>query len=260
MTVIPLNVHFGTEAYRDGVEISGDEFYNRLVSSPRLPTTSQPSVGDFLQLYQELGQTTDELVSVHISTKLSGTLNSATQAREQYDGPCRIEVVDSQQACMGLGLVATAAARAASRGASAEEVVQEVHRAIPQVEFFGLLDTLEYLEKGGRIGKAQAFVGSLLRVKPILGVIDGECHPVERARTRGKGIDRLCELVQEHMPMEDLAVVHTTTPEEAQELANRLQPYLPEGEVLISQVGPVVGTYLGPRALGVALRGRDASR
>jgi DegV family protein with EDD domain len=139
-------------------------------------------------------------------------------------------------------------------------VVEEVQRAILSVEFFGLLDTLEYLEKGGRIGRAQAFVGSLLRVKPILGVIDGEAHPVERARTRGKGIDRLCELVQEHMPLEDLAVVHTTTHEEAREFAQRLRPYLPRGEVLISQVGPVVGTYLGPRVLGVALRGRYPSR
>lgn len=254
ITVIPLNVLFGTEVYRDGVDISGDEFYQKLMASPRLPTTSQPSVGSFLELYQELGQTADEVVSVHISSKLSGTLNSAAQAREQYRGACRIEVVDSQQACMGLGLVAVAASRAAQQGASLDEVVRETHQAISQVRFFGLLDTLEYLEKGGRIGKAQAFVGSLLHIKPLLMIRDGECQPMERARTRGKGRERICELAQEHMPLGDLAVVYTTMREEAEALAQRLQPCLPEAEVILSQIGPVVGTYLGPGVLGVALR------
>lgn len=254
ITVVPLNVHFGTEVYRDGVEILPDEFYRRLATTPRLPTTSQPTVGDFLQSYQELSQTTDEIVSIHISAKLSGTLNSANQAREQYRGDCRIEIVDSQQASLGLGMVALAANQAAQRGASMEEVVKEAQQATPRVRFFGLLDTLEYLEKGGRIGKAQAFVGSLLRVKPLLIVRDGEVHPLERARTRARGIERLYELAQEHMPLEDLAVVYSTTPDEAQTLAQRLKPFLPDGEVFLSQVGPVVGTYLGPGVLGIALR------
>ncbi|MBF8267182.1 MAG: Fatty acid-binding protein DegV [Dehalococcoidia bacterium] len=258
IAVIPLNVLFGTQVYRDGVDISGNEFYQRLMASPRLPTTSQPSVGSFLELYQELGETTDQVISVHISSKLSGTLNSATLAREQYRGACRIEIVDSQQACMGLGLIAVAAARAARQGASLDEVVKETQRAIHQVRFFGLLDTLEYLEKGGRIGKAQAFVGSLLHIKPILMVRDGECQPLERARTRGKGIERLCELAQEHMPLEDLAVVYTTTREEAEALARRLQPCLPKAEVILSQVGLVVGTYLGPGVMGIALRRETA--
>ena len=258
ITVVPLNVHFGTEVYRDGVEIFPDEFYKRLVTSTRLPTTSHPTVGDFLQSYQELGQTNDEIVSVHISAKLSGTLNSANQAREQYQGECHIEIVDSQQGSLGLGMVAIAANLAAQRGASIDEVVIETQQAIPKVRFFGLLDTLEYLQKGGRIGKAQAFVGSLLRIKPILVVRDGEAHPLERARTSAKGIDRLCELVQEHMPLADLAVVYTTTPDDAQALAQRLKPLLPNGEVFLSQIGPVVGTYLGPGVLGVALRGEAA--
>jgi DegV family protein with EDD domain len=258
ITVVPLNVHFGTEVFRDGVEISTDEFYQRLVTSPRLPSTSQPTVGDFMQTYQELGETTDEIVSIHISAKLSGTLNSANQAREQYEGAARIEIVDSQQGSLGLGMVAVAASRAAQQGSSLDDVVKEAESAIPRVQFFGLLDTLEYLEKGGRIGKAQAFVGSLLRIKPLLVVRDGEVHPLERARTRGKGIERLCELAQEHMPLEDLAVVYSTTPDDAQALAQRLKPFLPDGEVFVSQVGPVVGTYLGPGVLGVALRRQAA--
>ncbi|MFH1560297.1 MAG: DegV family protein [Chloroflexota bacterium] len=260
ITVVPLNVHFGTEVYRDGVEILPDEFYRRLATSARLPTTSQPTVGDFLRSYQELAETTDEIVSIHISAKLSGTLNSANQAREQYQGECRIEIVDSQQGSLGLGMVAIAANQAAQRGASVDEVVEAAQLAIPRVLFFGLVDTLECLEKGGRIGKAQAFIGSLLRIKPLLIVRDGECHPLGRARTRAKGIERLCELVQEHMPLEDLAVVYTTTPDDAQALAQRLRPFLPDGEVFLSQIGPVVGTYLGPGALGIALRGEATGK
>ena len=254
ITVVPLNVHFGTEVYRDGVEITADEFYRRLVIASRLPTTSQPTPGDFLSAYDEMGQTTDEILSVHISAKLSGTMNSATQALEEYGGECRIEIIDSSQGSMGLGMLAIAAAEAARRGDNLDDVVTETRATIPKVGFIGLLDTLEYLEKGGRIGKAQAFMGSLLRIKPLLTIRDGEAHPLERARTRAKGVDRMCELVQEQMPLKDLAVVYTTTPDEALALAQRLQSYLPQGEVILSQVGPVVGTYLGPGVLGVALR------
>ena len=254
ITVVPLNVHFGTEVYRDGVEITADEFYRRLVTASRLPTTSQPTPGDFLSAYDEMGQTTDEILSVHISAKLSGTMNSATQAREEYGGESRIEIIDSLQGSMGLGMLAIAAAEAARRGGSLDDVVTETRAAIPKVGFMGLVDTLEYLEKGGRIGKAQAFVGSLLRIKPLLTIRDGEAHPLERARTRAKGVDRMCELVQAEMPLKDLAVVYTTTPDEARALAQRLQSFLPQGEVILSQVGPVVGTYLGPGVLGVAFR------
>ena len=254
ITVVPLNVHFGTEVYRDGVEITADEFYRRLVTASRLPTTSQPTPGDFLSAYDEMGQTTDEIISVHISAKLSGTMNSATQAREEYGGESRIEIIDSLQGSMGLGMLAIAAAEAARRGGSLDDVVTETRAALPNVGFIGLVDTLEYLEKGGRIGKAQAFVGSLLRIKPLLTIRDGEAHPLERARTRAKGVDRICELVQTEMPLKDLAVVYTTTPDEARALAQRLQSFLPQGEVILSQVGPVVGTYLGPGVLGVAFR------
>ncbi len=254
ITVVPLNVHFGTEVYRDGVEITADEFYRRLVTASRLPTTSQPTPGDFLSAYDEMGQTTDEILSVHISAKLSGTMNSATQALEEYGGACRIEIIDSLQGSMGLGMLAIAAAEAARRGDSLDDVVTETRATISKVGFIGLLDTLEYLEKGGRIGKAQAFMGSLLRIKPLLTIRDGEAHPLERARTRAKGVDRMCELVQAEMPLKDLAVVYTTTPDEARALAQRLQPHLPQGEVILSQVGPVVGTYLGPGVLGVAFR------
>lgn len=255
ISVVPLNVHFGTETYRDGVELSPDAFYDRLVKGGRIPSTSQPTVGDFLQSYQELGETTDSIASIHISAKLSGTLNSANQAREQYQGAANIATLDSRQASMGLGLVALAAARAAQAGASLDEVMKAAEDAIPQVHFFGLLDTLTYLEKGGRIGKAHAFVGSLLQIKPVLVIREGEVQALGRVRTKAKGVDRICELVEESMPLEDLSVVYTTSQYEAHALAQRLGPMLPDGQVFISRMGPVVGTYAGPGALGVALRG-----
>jgi DegV family protein with EDD domain len=253
ITVVPLNVHFGTEVFRDSIEISPDEFYKRLASSPKLPTTSQPTVGDFLDVYQELSKATDEIVSIHVSGKLSGTLNSANQAKGQYTGNARIEVVDSEHVSMGLGMVAIAASKAAQGGASIEDVVKEAKQTIPKVQFVGLVDTLEYLEKGGRIGKAQALVGSILRLKPLLTVKDGEVHPLEKIRTRSKGIDRLCDIVKEHAPLESLAVVYTTTPDDAAQLADRLRPLVPSGDIPISQVGPVVGTHAGPGVLGISL-------
>ncbi|MEE2881277.1 MAG: DegV family protein [Chloroflexota bacterium] len=253
ITVVPLNVHFGTEVFRDSIEISPDEFYKRLASSPKLPTTSQPTVGDFLEVYQELSNTTDEIVSIHVSDKLSGTLNSANQAKGQYTGKARIEIVDSEHVSMGLGMVAIAASKAAQGGASIEDVVKEAKQTISKVQFVGLVDTLEYLEKGGRIGKAQALVGSILRLKPLLTVKNGEVHPLEKIRTRSKGIDRLCDIVKEHAPLESLAVVYTTTPDDAAQLADRLRPLVPSGDIPISQVGPVVGTHAGPGVLGISL-------
>ena len=253
ITVVPLNVHFGTEVFRDSIEISPDEFYKRLASSPKLPTTSQPTVGDFLEVYQELSNTTDEIVTIHVSDKLSGTLNSANQAKGQYTGKARIEIVDSEHVSMGLGMVAIAASKAAQGGASIEDVVKEAKQTISKVQFVGLVDTLEYLEKGGRIGKAQALVGSILRLKPLLTVKNGEVHPLEKIRTRSKGIDRLCDIVKEHAPLESLAVVYTTTPDDAAQLADRLRPLVPSGDIPISQVGPVVGTHAGPGVLGISL-------
>ena len=148
ITVVPLNVHFGTEVYRDGVDISPDQFYARLVSSPTLPTTSQPSVGDFLQTYEALSENEDQVVSVHVSAKLSGTLNSAVQAVQQVRGTTRVETVDSLQGSLGLGLVAIAAGRAAQSGADMDEVLRATRDAMVRARFFGLLDTLKVPGEG----------------------------------------------------------------------------------------------------------------
>jgi DegV family protein with EDD domain len=250
--VVPLTVHFGTEVLHDGVDITPNEFYRRLELASVLPTTSQPTVGDFLNSYQESGASGAGIVSIHISGKLSGTLNSANQAKEQYTGPSQIVTVDSKLGSIALGLVAIAASEAASEGHATEKVAEIARETSNRTGFFVLLDTLEYLEKGGRIGKAQAFVGSLLRVKPILTAKDGAVHPLERARSRSKGIERLFDLVNENAPLARLGVVYSTTPDEANDLADRLKSLSPDGNVLLSQIGPVVGTHLGPGVIGVA--------
>ena len=256
ITVVPLSIHFGTETYQDSVDISHDEFYQRLVSSPRLPTTSQPSVGDFVEVYQRFAQESEGIISIHISSRISGTYNSAIQAREEAKSDCPIEVIDTLQASMGLGMIALAVAEAVQEGADLAQAKEVADSAIPRAHYYGLVDTLDYLEKGGRIGKAQALVGSLLRIKPLLTIRDGEAHPLARARTRAKGIDRLCELSEELAPLEDLCVLHSTTPDEAESLAQRLKHLVPHKEVIMARTGPVVGTYLGPGMLGIALRHR----
>ena len=254
ITIVPCYVTFGTEDYKDGVDIQADEFYKRLVGGPVLPKTSQPSPGDLIEVYDRLGEDADGIVSIHVSAKLSATYNSAEQAKAQSSADCPIEVVDSAQACMGFGVIAIAAAREASKGSSVEKVAEVARDAAGRSELFFLVNTLEYLEKGGRIGKARAMLGSVLRIKPMLTVTDGEVHELGKVRTFAKGIARLQQVTRSHAPLASLWVLHTTTPDLAGEIAASMADLLPEGqEPLIARPGPTVGTYVGPGVLGVAL-------
>ncbi len=253
ITVVPLNIHFEDEVYKDGVDITEDDFYKRLMASAKLPTTSQPSVGDFLQVYQELSGNGHEIVSIHISAKLSGTYNSAAQAREALGNGTRVHIIDSGQVSMGLGLIATEAAHMVQAGASCQQVIDGVERCLPHTYVFALLDTLEYLQKGGRIGKAGAFLGSLLSIKPIITCKEGEIHPVERVRTRVKGIAKLQEIARTLAPLKRLGLIHSTTPEDAEALAQSFSDLISSDEMIVSRFGPVLGTYTGPGALGVAV-------
>ena len=255
ITVLPCYVIFDEHIYRDGAEISSDDFYLRLIASPRLPTTAQPSVADFQSVYNDLLDQGHEIVSVHISGKLSGTLNSAHQARAALgdEAAARIEIVDSQLASIGLGLVVLAAAGQANDADSHQQLAEQVRQDIPLAHCYFMVDTLEYLQKGGRIGKAQAFIGSILNVKPILSLRDGEAHPVERPRNRERGLRRLVELTLQWSPLQQLAVIHSTEPEQAENLAGHLSGLLPPEQVVTARFGPTLGTYLGPKALGVAM-------
>ncbi|MBM3940185.1 MAG: DegV family protein [SAR202 cluster bacterium] len=252
ITVVPLNVHFGAETLRDGVDITPDAFFQRLPGSRVLPKTSQPSVAAFGDVYGRLLNEGHEIVSVHISEKLSGTMNSARQAAQEAKSD-RIEVVDTQGASLWVGLVALEAARAAEAGGTREEVARVAREASFKVRLFFVLDTLEYLQKGGRIGKAQALLGSLLSIKPVLTVREGEVHPHERVRTRVRALERIRELMKEGSPYDEIAVVHATSPDEARSLATDAAS-LSKRPVITTRVGPVIGVYTGPGLIGVAMR------
>ena len=254
ITVVAQSVHFGTRVFEDGVTITPDKFYEMLSESAELPTTSQASPGRFKDVYEDLGRDADGIVSIHVSTGISGTWNSAMQAASESSTNCPIEVIDSRQASMGLGLVVLAAADAARRGADMEEVVSRAKSAVRRAQCMCLLETLEFLQKGGRIGKAQALMGSVLKIKPMIIVRDGEVHPLGKARTFPKALSNLKEAAREFAPIESLAVSYSTTPEVAREVAEDLRDLLPEGaEPYISRLGPSLGVYAGPGAISISL-------
>ncbi|MSQ22500.1 MAG: DegV family protein [Dehalococcoidia bacterium] len=253
ITVVPCNLHFGQETFRDSVDMDADVFYQRLSSESQLPTTSQPSPGAFLKVYRGLSEAGHQVVSIHVSNALSGTVNSALQAKEQLPG-ATVEVIDSRQVSLSLGLAVTAAARAATSGASFQETLQVARRALEQVRFYALLDTLEYLRRGGRVGKVKGFVGSLLRVRPLITAREGLVESVTSVRSRAAGIQYMVTLAEEAAPIQQLAVMHATTPDEAEELAKRLSPMIPGKSVIRARVGPVIGTHAGPGAIGIAIQ------
>jgi DegV family protein with EDD domain len=252
ITVIPCYVHFGTETYRDHIDMKADEFYRRLAQSQALPTTSAPSPGTFVEAYQQAAAEGDEILSVHLSAKLSATMSSALLAKEQIGSGFRVEVIDSQSVSMGLGLLVIAAAKAAKSGATLDEVCELVQRAIPRTHLFALLDTLEYLQKGGRIGRAQALLGTLLNIKPLITVQEGEVSPLERVRTRARGLQRLRELAEALPRPQALAVLYSTTLGEAETLAQQLEPLCPNSEIYRSTFCPALGAHTGPGILGLA--------
>lgn len=254
ITVVPLYVRFGEEVYRDRVDISEDEFYQRLLHDPIHPSTIQPTPQDFADVYQKLSLEADGIVSIHISAKLSGTCNSALQGKEMIEKVCPIEVVDSQTLTMALGMISVMAAKSANMGKGLEEVVAEVRQAIPATHLLGLLDTLKYVLLGGRIGKAQALIGSILNVKPLLSLQDGETVPAGRARTRSKGIDRLFDFVKSASNIQDLAIAYNTTPDEAQALGERIGTIFTKEQIKLARIGPMLGVHMGPGALIVVLR------
>ena len=252
--VVPLNVHFGTDGYKDRVDLTPDRFYDLLINGDVFPTTSQPSVGEFIDVYKRLAPDADGIVSVHVSEKVSGTMNSARLASQQAEVDCPIEVVDTYLASMGVGMVVMEVARVAGSGGDMNEVTLAARDAVTRCQCFVLLDTLEYLQKGGRIGKAQALLGNLLRIRPLIIVQDGEVHTLGKERTRRKGIAKLISTATEFAPLAGVAVMYSTSPDEAHTLAQDLTSLM-EGdqEPMVLQFGPTLGTYVGPDALGIGL-------
>jgi DegV family protein with EDD domain len=256
ITIVPAYVRFGDKVYRDRVDISEDEFYRRLLLDPIHPTTSQPSPQDFVNVYKELAQVNDGIISIHVTSKLSGIYNSALRGKEVLEKECHIEVIDSQVVTMGLGQLVIAANTIARSGKSLDQVVEEVKQMIPSIHLLGLLDTLKYLALGGRIGKVEALIGSVLNIKPMLTIKNGELIPAGRVRSRNKGIDKLFDFAKNAIDIQDLSIVYNTTRDEAQALAGRMGAIFPEERIKLARLGPALGVHGGPGILFVALRGR----
>ena len=254
ITVVPLYVRFGKDVYRDREDITEDDFYKRLLQDPTHPTTTQPTPQDFAEVYRQLSSEADGIISIHISEKLSGTCNSALQGKKLMEKECPVEVIDSKTTSMALGFIVMAAATIAKTGKSLPQVMEDMKQVVPSVKLLVLFDTLKYLAKGGRIGKAKSLLGSLLSVKPMLTIKDGEFVPVGQVRSRSKGIERLFDFVKDTADIEDLAVIHSTTPDEAKSLAERISSILSLKQVRIARLGPALGVHGGPGVLAIAFR------
>jgi DegV family protein with EDD domain len=254
ITVLPLYLRFGDKVYRDRIDITEDEFYERLIHDPIHPSTTQIPPQDFIEVYQNLAKEADGIISIHLTGKLSGTYDSALQAKEALGKKCPIEVIDSQQVTMGLGLLVIAAANLAKSATDIQQIAKEIKSLIPKIHILGLLDTLKYLALGGRIGKVQALLGSILSIKPMLSLKDGVLVPSGRARNRAQGIDKLFEFVKNATAIEDLSVIYNTTLDEAIAFTARLGQLFPRERIRIARLGPALGVHGGPKILFVALR------
>lgn len=256
--VLPLHLIWGDQLLRDSIDISASEFYTRLVKSDINPTTSQTTPEEFKQTYSELIENGYDILSIHISSKLSGTLDSATQAKMSFP-TAKIELVDSLSTSMAMGFHVMAAARAAHNGGSLQECKAIAEKAKTQTGVYFAVDTLEYLKRGGRIGGAAAFLGTALQLKPILELQEGKIEAVERVRTLSKTLDRLLDLVEakvghEQSPLR-LCAVHGNAYTQAEELLEKAEKRFSKvliAEALIADISPVIGTHTGPGALGLA--------
>lgn len=251
ITVVPLSVAFGDEVFRDGEDIDAATFYQRLTSAKELPRTSQPTVERFRAAYESVAGISTEIVSIHVSSRLSGTINAASIAREEMAHALHIDLIDSFNVSLGLGAVVIEAAEAAQAGGTLEEVGRVARATMDRVRWYAFLDTLEFLKRGGRIGRARALAGSILSIKPILTAQDGEIAPFERIRTRPKAVERLYELALQDPLARRLFVASADNDAEADALVERLEPHMPHTEFVVAQFGPVIGVYTGPNALGV---------
>ena len=253
--VVPLNVHFGQHTYREGVDLTPEQFYHLLATSPVLPTTSQPSPGEFRQVFAELSSAGYQILCLVISSRLSGTYQSAVEAQQMLSG-VPIVVFDSFSVAAGLALMVLTAAEMAAAGYPMKVILERLERLRHDVRLYFIVDTLEYLQKGGRIGKAAALVGSLLQIKPILAIQDGIVQPLDRARSKPKALERLLEHFEAGLePRQALQciLVHAQAFNEAQQLAAELQRRFHCRRILTTEVGAVVGTHVGPGVVGAAL-------
>ncbi|HEY2494910.1 MAG TPA: DegV family protein [Paenibacillus sp.] len=255
--VVPLRLLFGQETFLDGVDISAKQFYDRLAQAKELPTTSQPSPADYVRIYEQIREEHpgSPILSIHISSALSGTYQSALIAKSMMEEEADITIVDSLSASYGFGLLVIHAARLASEGLAVEQIMEAVEQLRKQRKLYFLVDTLEYLQKGGRIGKAAALFGTLLNIKPILSIDEeGIIYPVEKVRGRKKAVARMIELFQQdlgNINKINVAVGHTAHPASAESFLEELSSHYKLEEVVLTNVGAVVGSHVGAGVIAV---------
>jgi DegV family protein with EDD domain len=255
ITVIPLIIRFGEEVFHDGVDLTADQFYDKLKHSKVFPTTSVPAPATFAQAYDKLAEETDEILAIILSSRFSATHEVALQSVGLMKRKCRVEVIDSLSATMTEGFIVMEAAKAAQAGASLDEVMAVARENIPRVEFLAAFDTLDYLRRGGRIGKAQAFLGSMLRINPLVTLRNGLVEPAGRTRSRAKALDHLYDFAASYSRIDEMAVEDTACPDEAEELLKRLGAIFPKERIYRSKMTPAIGTHTGPGLLLVAVLG-----
>lgn len=244
--VVPLKVLFGRETFRDRVDMTDEEFFRRLAASSTLPTTSAPSPGEFAEVYRRLANDHDGCISIHIGAQLSATAEAARVGAAAVEG-FQVEVVDSQTVSMPIAFLC----RVAAECDSLEAATAAVRQRVPKARVLALLDTLRYLEMGGRLNRAQAMIGTMLDLKPLLLLAGGEIKPVDRVRTRSRAIPRMVEFFKADAPFQHLAVMHAQAPEEAEQIAKALRTDFPDREVTVGRIGCVLGSHTGPRTLGI---------
>ena len=244
--IVPLKVLFGQETFRDRVDMTDEQFFRRLAASTSLPTTSAPSPGEFADVYRRLAQDHDGCISIHIGAQLSATAEAARVGASSVDG-FTVNVVDSETVSMPIAFLC----RIAAESSSLAEATAAVEQRVPRCRVLALLDTLRYVEMGGRVSRAQAMIGTMLDLKPLLLVANREIKSVDRVRTRSRAIARMIEFVRAEQPVERLAVMHAQAPEEAEAIAAQLRNKFPDLEVPVGQIGCVLGTHTGPKALGL---------
>ncbi len=251
ITVVPLNIHFGTETFRDGIDLTTREFFRKLHTSPLPPFTSPPSEESFYKAYAKLSRETDEAISIHISSRLSDTYRVASEVAESLLGQCRIMVMDSLTTSLALGNLAIAAAEAAQEGVNLDEVVRLVRGVIPRLYLVFFVESLDYLERGGRIGRAQALLGTMLGIKPLLIIEEGEIQPLEKVRTRTNALEKLFEFITEFPHIEKMTLIKGIESAGMEELLQRIETAYPDKEIDVVTYGSALATYVGPGAMGV---------
>ncbi len=251
--VIPLQVSIDNQSYLDGVELSADEFYQKLQHTKTHPITSQPALGVFMDCYQNLLKKFDAILSIHLTEKLSGTVHTAQMAKEMIQG-AKIAVIDSYSTTMGLGGLVLEAARRSRAGINFEQLVSSINQLREQVKFFVTLDTLEFLRRGGRAGTLQAFLSSVLQIKPLLQLVQGRIELVGKVRRRGEAIQMMLNEFKLQLSEDSkyiIAIMHTAAENEALKLKSIIQEQFKNAEIILNQAGPVLGTHVGPGALAL---------